>query len=268
MRMLIRPSNDSLKSMEWKTKMKRNSLINITLTEEEITMKFLVFLRMHPWMRLKKLTGDFLCSIILRTTLTMLMLEKNSMKWTKPTMPCPQKLKDTTMTLSHLVRSPLSELTTSLKISGETDSVNGMTLMISSDQLLEPDGAAISTECWMKEMKIGAMWNKDNPTKHHHTTLTRMEWNQRKQFPQRQKSRMEDQWVRQPKNIYSLMETKKFARSRMMAKEMSPPKCITWRKEKTFLLKIDLNLFSVYLVLLYIINFVFICCLLWVLTFF
>lgn len=147
MRMLIRPSNDSLKSMEWKTKMKRNSLINITLTEEEITMRFLVFLRMLPWMRLKKLIGDFLCSIIQRITLTMLMLEKNSMKSTKPIMPCPQKLKDTTMTLSPLAKLPLSELTTSLKISGETDSVNGMTLMISSDQHLEPDGAVISTEC-------------------------------------------------------------------------------------------------------------------------
>lgn len=147
MRMLIRPSNDSLKSMEWKTKMKRNSLINITLTEEEITMRFLVFLRMLPWMRLKKLIGDFLCSIIQRITLTMLMLEKNSMKSTKPIMPCPQKLKDTTMTLSPLAKLPLSELTTSLKISGETDSVNGMTLMISSDQHLEPDGAVILTEC-------------------------------------------------------------------------------------------------------------------------
>jgi len=133
--------------MEWKTKMKRNSLINITLTEEEITMRFLVFLRMLPWMRLKKLIGDFLCSIIQRITLTMLMLEKNSMKSTKPIMPCPQKLKDTTMTLSPLAKLPLSELTTSLKISGETDSVNGMTLMISSDQHLEPDGAVISTEC-------------------------------------------------------------------------------------------------------------------------
>lgn len=268
MRMLIRPSNDSLKSMEWKTKMKRNSLINITLTEEEITMRFLVFLRMLPWMRLKKLIGDFLCSIIQRITLTMLMLEKNSMKSTKPIMPCPQKLKDTTMTLSPLAKLPLSELTTSLKISGETDSVNGMTLMISSDQHLEPDGAVISTECWMKEMKIGAMWNKENPTKHHHTTLTRMELNQRKQFLQRQKSRMEDQWVRQLKNTYSLMETKKFVRSRMMVKEMLHPRCTTWRKEKTFLLKTDLNLFSVYLILLYIINFVFIYCLLWVLAFF
>lgn len=82
-------------------------------------------------------------------------------------------------------------------------------MMIFSDQSLEINGAEIWTGCLMLEMKTGATLRKANLIKHQVTILTGMELNQRNQFLQKQNTRTASQLVKQLKNTYSLMETKK-----------------------------------------------------------
>lgn len=71
----------------------------------------------------------------------------------------------------------------------------------------------------MSEMKTGATLNKVNLIKHQVTIRIKMELNQRNQFRQKQNTRMAFQQVKQLKNIYSQMETKKYEKSKMMGEE-------------------------------------------------
>lgn len=82
-------------------------------------------------------------------------------------------------------------------------------MMIFSDQFLEINGAEIWTGCLMLEMKTGATLRKVNLIKHQVTILIEMELNQKNQYRQKQNTRMASLQVKQLKNTYSPMETKK-----------------------------------------------------------
>lgn len=88
---------DFMNNMVWKMKTKRNSLINIIQIEEETTIRFLEFLNMLAKTKLKKLTENLLCNIILKIMETMQKQEENSMKSMKHTMLFQINQKDITM---------------------------------------------------------------------------------------------------------------------------------------------------------------------------
>lgn len=158
MKMLTEHLKDFLKNMVWKIKTKRSSLNNIIQTEKETIMRFLEFQRILLWMRLRELTENSLFNIIPRTTQTMLKLVLNSTKLTRPTTLFQPKPKDTIMIFSPLDKLLQLEPITFLKISGETDSKSLKTMIISSDQLWETNGAEIWINGSDKEtMKIGQM---------------------------------------------------------------------------------------------------------------
>lgn len=124
MKMLKELLSVSIKSMVHKMKMRKSSLKLITQTEKEIIMKFLEFQNMLLWMKLKELTENLLFSTIQRTITIVKSQEEDLMRWTKPIMHFQQRQGDIIMIYSNLAKLLLLELKTSLKISGEIDSMN------------------------------------------------------------------------------------------------------------------------------------------------
>lgn len=97
MKMQTKRSKNSLKSMAWRTRTKRNFLSNTTHKEKETIMMFLKYQEMQASSKLKHPFEDLLWNIILKITQVTKKLRKDSSKLTKHFKHCQINLKEKTM---------------------------------------------------------------------------------------------------------------------------------------------------------------------------
>lgn len=133
-KMQIEPLIVSINNMEPKMNTRSNSSTNTTQKEKEIITKFQESQEMHHKVIYKMLIENWLYNTIPKAMKETLKQERDSMKSTRPITPFHLMPEETIMTLFLSVKLLLSELTTSLKISGQTDSTSQKKLMNFSGQ--------------------------------------------------------------------------------------------------------------------------------------
>lgn len=193
-------------------------------------------------MRSKRPIEDSPFNTIPRIIQIMPNLEQSSTKWTRPTTPFPLNLEDIIMIFFHSVKLHLFEHITFSKTSGATDLMNSNKLTTCSGLFWETNGVGIWISGWEKEtMKTGETLKTPNHIRPQLTTQIRTESNQRSPSLLRQSSKTEFLWPRPLRSTSSQMETSRFVKLKTMEKEMSLQKFTIWRREKTFLSRIDLH---------------------------